>query len=308
MGGGVLIILASLPLMLHSEPRLADPVALTGATDILGESPVWSAAENALYWIDVRGRTLLRRGATDGAVRRWQMPELIGCFALTDSGRVLVGLERILGLFDLATGELEPLASPHRAGDRMRFNDGHCDRQGRFWVGSMNDATRAPVGWLYRLDGNGLTNVLDQVAVPNSLCWSPDGTTMYFADGIEPVIYAWDFDVRTGEIANRREFARVSTGIPDGATVDATGCLWSAIYGGSSVLRFAPDGTLRSEIPMPVTQPTCVAFGGSTLSTLYITSARQRLSDDALAAEPMAGAVFAIETEVAGLPEAPFRV
>lgn len=281
--------------------------ALTSPTDILGEGPVWSAEENALYWIDVRGRKLMRRTEGDGLVRHWGLPELVGCFALTTQGRVLVGLETSLSLLELETGGLEPVAIPHRSGDGMRFNDGHCDRQGRFWVGSMNDTTRAPVGWLYRLDANGLTNVLGQIAVPNSLCWSPDGTTMYFADGIEPVIYAWDFHTRTGEIANRRVFARIEKGIPDGAAIDAHGCLWSAIYGGNCVMRFAPDGSVDRRIAMPVTQPTCVAFGGKTLQTLFITTARQRLSEEALANEPLAGSVLALETDVQGLAETRFR-
>lgn len=293
--------------MHHPVSHHAELLPLTEAEDILGESPVWKAEEKALYWIDVRRRVLIRRDATSGNLRRWSMPELVGCFALTDGPEILIGMERALGLFDPASETFAPLAAPHAEGDHMRFNDGHCDRQGRFWVGSMNDATRSPTGRLYRLDHHGLTPILDGVAVPNSLCWSPEGTTMYFADGIEPVIYAWDFDVRTGEIGNRREFVRIAKGIPDGATVDSTGCIWCAIYGGNAVRRFTPEGRLDREICMPVTQPTCVAFGGEHRTTLFITSARQRLSAEALAAEPQAGALFQLEIDVTGLPETPFK-
>ena len=189
----------------------------------------------------------------------------------------------------------------------MRFNDGRCDRQGRLWAGTMNDVTRQPVGHLYRIDGRGTTRMLDLVAVPNSLCWSPDGTAMYFADGVEPAIWVFDFDPATGEIANRRLFAHTgNVGIPDGATVDSDGNVWSAQYGAAAVNCYAPDGTLLRRIPMPVTQPTCVTFGGPDYRTMFITTARQRLAPEVLSREPRAGAVLAIEPGAQGLPEPRF--
>jgi L-arabinonolactonase len=173
----------------------------------------------------------------------------------------------------------------------------------------MNDITRAPVGVLYRFDGDGLTQVLDNVAVPNSLCWSPDGRTMYFSDGREPVIHSFSYDTARGLPSQRREFARLpdGSGIPDGAAIDAEGFLWSAIYGGGAINRYAPDGRPDFVLPLPVSQPTSCTFGGPGFDTLFITTARQRLSDDELAAQPLAGALLAVQVGVRGLPEPEFR-
>jgi sugar lactone lactonase YvrE len=149
--------------------------------------------------------------------------------------------------------------------------------------------------------------MLDLVAVPNSLCWSPDGRTMYFADGREPVIWAFDFDTQEGRISGRREFARMRReGVPDGATVDGDGHVWSAQYGAGVINRFAPDGTLVAEFAVPLTQPTCVTFGGPDYATLFITTARQRLAPEVLAKEPLAGALLSMQPGVRGLPEPRF--
>jgi sugar lactone lactonase YvrE len=291
---------------LRADPAIA---VLTEPADILGECPTWAEEEQALYWIDVRGKAIRRRDHATGEIRSWPTPDLIGCFSLRARGGAVVGLRSGVATFDFSSGAFEMIFSPHAVHADMRFNDGRCDRQGRFWAGTMNDVTRQPVGYLYRIDARGASVMLDLVAVPNSLCWSPDGTVMYFADGREPVIWAFDMDTETGDISNRREFARmVGEGVPDGATVDAEGFVWSAQYGGAVVNRFAPDGTLVRSIPMPVTQPTCVTFGGPDYSTLFITTARQRLAPEALAKEPSAGSVLAIEPGMCGLPEPRFAL
>lgn len=284
-------------------------VALSPATDLLGESPVWCPRTRALHWVDVRGKAVHRLEHATGAIRSWAVPELIGCLALRHGGGALVALRSGIASLDFEDGRVEMLAEPHAGLPDMRFNDGRCDRQGRFWAGSMNDVTRAPVGLLYRFDRDGLAPVLDEVAVPNSLCWSPDGLTMYFSFGSEPVIHAFDYDPVTGVPGNRREFARLldGAGVPDGAAVDAEGFVWSAHYGGAKIVRYAPDGQPDSVVSLPVSQPTSCAFGGPGLATLYITTARQRMSAEALAAEPLAGALLALETGVRGLPEPEFR-
>ncbi len=275
--------------------------------DILGEVPIWSITEQALYWIDVRGPLLRRRDFATGQVQSWQMPELVGCIALRTGKRgVIAGLRSAVVLFDPATGALERFPGPHAEQPQMRFNDGKCDRQGRFWVGSMDDVGRGPVGTLYRFEAGNFIPVIENIAIPNSLCWSPDGTTMYFADGIDPIIWRYAFDPASGALGERRQFARLpeGTGMPDGATVDADGYLWSAQYGGGLVTRFAPDGRVDRSISVPVTQPTSCAFGGADMATLFITSASQRLSPDALQRQPLAGALFALHTGTRGCPEA----
>jgi len=289
--------------------KAGEIVALSSAADILGESPLWHAAEQALYWVDVRGEALRRLDLAQGGIRHWDLPELVGCVVLRAGGGVLLALRSGIAALDLVSGAIKMLAAPYADLPDMRFNDGRCDRQGRLWAGSMNDVTRAPVGLLYRFDRDGLTPVLDQVAIPNSLCWSPDGGTMYFSDGREPVIHSFSYDTVAGIPSQRREFARLpdGSGVPDGAAIDAEGFLWTAIYGGGAVNRYAPDGRLDFVLPLPVSQPTSCAFGGADFETLFITTARQRLPDEALQAQPLAGALLAIQVDARGLPEPEFR-
>ncbi len=168
--------------------RPGEIVALTPAEDILGECPIWSERENALYWIDVRGPAIRRLAFSTGARTDWPMPDLIGAMALRTGGGMVVALRSGVMQFDPGTGAITPLATLHPPDGSMRLNDGKCDPQGRFWVGSMDDVGRGPVGILYRLGAAGCVAISGGVAVPNSLCWSPDGTTMHFADGIDPVI------------------------------------------------------------------------------------------------------------------------
>jgi sugar lactone lactonase YvrE len=290
-------------------PKLFDALAiLTPSDDILGECPIWSAREGALYWIDVRAPAIRRLHIATGVRDNWVLPELIGAMALRSDGRIVVALRSGVALLDPATGHASPLATLHMPGSCMRLNDGKCDRQGRFWVGSMDDVGRGPVGRLYRLDAAGCVSVACGVAVPNSLCWSPDGTVMYFADGVDPIIWAYPFDTAAGTLGERRVFARLpeGTGIPDGATVDAAGHVWSANYGGSCITRYTPDGAVAQIIPVPVSQPTSCAFGGPDGDILFITTAFQRLAPEQRAKEPLAGAVLALRVQAQGLPEPGF--
>ena len=272
--------------------------------DFLGEGPVWCAREQALYWVDIRAPAV-RRLAADGTVTNWAMPEQVGSLALREKGGILVALKSALSVFDPASGAITKLADApgHHAG--LRFNDGKCDRQGRFWVGTMWAEAPGITGYLYRLDGSGCTQILDGIGIPNSLCWSPDGRTMYFSDSPKRVIWAFPYDPATGAIGERRVFTTLTAPmVADGGTVDAEGYLWSANYGGWRVTRFAPDGSVDRIIPVPASNITSCAFGGPDLSTLYITSAYQGLDDAARAKQPAAGALFAIDVGVKGLPEA----
>ena len=273
--------------------------------DILGETPVWSEAEQALYWVDVRRPALHRCDATGGAVQTWKMPELIGSAALCAAGDVLVALRSSVQRFDPATERMTLVAVPESGNAQMRLNDGRCDRQGRFWVGSMNDVSRGPEGTLYRIDtSGGCTPFVGKVIVPNSLSWSPDNRTMYFTGPDLRAMLAYDFDPDAGVMHNPRTFATFSApSVPDGATVDAEGCVWCASYDGWRITRFTPDGRVDRVIDLPVQSPTCVTFGGPGLRTLFVTSARQRIAPEALASQPLAGAVLALDVGVAGLAE-----
>ena len=272
--------------------------------DLLGEGPVWCAREQGLYWVDIRAPAV-RRLAADGTVTNWAMPEQVGSLALREKGGILVALKSALSVFDPASGAITKLADApgHHAG--LRFNDGKCDRQGRFWVGTMWAEAPGITGYLYRLDGSGCTQILDGIGIPNSLCWSPDGRTMYFSDSPKRVIWAFPYDPATGAIGERRVFTTLTAPmVADGGTVDAEGYLWSANYGGWRVTRFAPDGSVDRIIPVPACNITSCAFGGPDLGTLYITSAYQGLDDAARAKQPAAGGLFAIDVGVKGLPEA----
>jgi sugar lactone lactonase YvrE len=268
--------------------------------DTLGECPTWWPEKSRLCWVDVRGCTVRVLDFDTGLVRDIPTPEKAGGMCLTDGGRLLLAMEQAMLLLDPDTGERELLAGPPHAGSNMRFNELKVDPAGRVFVGYMNDVSRSD-GYLYRIGAGRYEVVLDRVAVPNSLAWSPDGATMYFADGVEPVIWAFDFDVASGRPANRREFARVEMGVPDGAAVDVDGGLWSAVYGGSALIRFGPDGHRDREIQLPVSQPTCPAFAGPGLDRLYCMSASQRLSAEELAAQPLAGEVFVLRLETPGV-------
>ena len=233
------------------------------------------------------------------------MPEQVGSLALRESGGILVALKSALSVFDPATGGIAKIADApgHHAG--LRFNDGKCDRQGRFWVGTMRAGDEKASGFLYRLDGGGCTKVLDGIEIPNSLCWSPDGRTMYFSDSPKRVIWAFPYDPASGAIGERRVFASLPAPmVADGGTVDAEGYLWSANYGGWRVTRFAPDGSVDRVVPVPASNITSCAFGGPDLGTLFIVSAYQGLRDEARAKQPAAGGLFAIDVGVKGLPEA----
>ena len=286
------------------------PVCVLDARARTGESPVWVPEEQALYWSDIPGRTLNRFDPATGANRVWPMPEEVGSFALREGGGLVAALRSGVAFIALDRGRIEPLVDPEADRPENRFNDGRCDRQGRFWAGTMNEPRDARSGALYRLDPDLRHHrVADDVMVANGLAFSPDDRVMYWSDSRALTIWAFDFDAASGEVANRRIFARLAPhqGGPDGAAVDAEGGYWSACYRGSRVMRFRPDGTIERKIRLPVSRVTMCAFGGPDLRTLYITSARGGLSASELEREPQAGGIFALAVDVQGLPEPRFK-
>jgi len=275
----------------------------------LGECPVWSVAEQALYWVDINAPTLNRFEPATGRNTTMPMPESIGCFALRIGGGFVVALRGGIW-FARADGTLERriAAAPYDP-DHHRFNDGRCDRQGRFFVGTMNEGRDAPSAALMRLDGDfRLIRVVGDLTISNGLAWRPDGRTMYHADTPLRVVHAYDYDVATGAPGRRRVFAQWNGECerPDGGTVDSDGCYWTAHYRAGMVLRIAPDGATRAAYPVPAMCPTMCAFGGPDLRTLFVTTARQQRTPDELARLPQSGGVFAMRTAVAGLPESLF--
>lgn len=295
-----------------------DAELILDAQNATGESPVWSAQEQALYWVDIPAGRLHRWSASDNTTQSWKAPQMLACIARYDSGSDdwIAGMED--GLYRLATqadGTLSstPLITVEHAQSGMRFNDGRCDRQGRFWAGTMllDMAAGAPVGALYRYSAGQSEPLIAQLSdfiVPNGLAFSPDGNIMYLSDSHPSVqkIWAFDYDIDSGTPHNRRLFVDMNKflGRPDGAAVDADGCYWICGNDAGLIHRFTPEGKLDQSLVVPVKKPTMCAFGGPTLDTLYVTSIRPGgdISD-----QPLAGGVFALRPGVKGLPEPTFR-
>lgn len=279
--------------------------------DVLGECPLWDERTNVLWWIDIRSPALRRFDPQEGLVRSWQLPELVGSIALTtDPLRLLVALSTRIALFDPTTDRMETLVESHFTNPDHRFNDGRCDRQGRFWVGSMNNVTRAPEGCLYRFDiATGLQEAAAGICIPNSLAFSPDGQTMYFADSLQHRIDAYAYDPQAGRFGGVRELAHIAPpAFPDGSCIDAEGFLWNAEFHGARLVRYGPDGHVDRIVDLPVNRPTCCTFGGPGFATLYVTTTSQRVTPSELAAEPLAGALLALDVGVRGLPEPRFSI
>jgi sugar lactone lactonase YvrE len=277
------------------------------SADQLGECPLWDDREGRLYWVDGRAPALKRVLIATGAVEVVPLAELVGSIALRSRGGMLAATKSGIHFLDAESGKLTPAARPEAHLPDNRFNDGRCDRAGRFWAGTMSDVRRDPVGTLYRLDPDlSCTPLRNAIIIPNSLAWSPDGRTMYFADTNRHTIWAWDYDPATGAATRERVFADTGAGRPDGSCVDADGCLWNAEYGAARIVRYTPHGRIDRTIELPVDNPTCCCFGGAQLDELFITSAKQRISDKELARQPLAGSVFAVRPGVRGLPESRF--
>ncbi len=286
---------------------MIDVACVLDARAELGECPVWCAGEGRLYWADLDGRTINRFDPATGRNEVFRIADQIGSFALRRAGGLVVALRSGFHLYDPATERLDPIADPESHKPLNRFNDGRCDPAGRFWAGTMRDPQDPALreGALYRLDvDRRVTRMIEGIGTSNGLAFSPDGRTMYFADTNPNVqtIWAFDFDVATGAIANRRVFAttRDLPGRPDGACVDEEGCYWSANVYGWQVVRYAPDGRVIQAIKVPVEKPSMVAFGGTNLDVLYITSIRVLTTAPG---QPQAGSLFACQPGVRGLPE-----
>jgi sugar lactone lactonase YvrE len=287
-------------------------LTMVPAANTLGEGPLWNERDGKLWWTDIEESRLLRLTPANGAVETIETPERLCSFAfLPEFGsRILGAFETGIAYFDIETNSVDWIARIEKKGSGRRFNDGRTDLQGRFWVGSMvEDAEIAgeDTGALFCLDRSAeLVPHAVGVAISNSLCTSPDGLILYFADTPKQVIFAYDLDPEAGSIANKRFFAEVTEGYPDGAVVDAEGCLWSARWGGGEVVRHAPDGKVVERVKIPAGQVTSVAFGGPDRKTLFVTSARAGLDASELARDPGAGNLFIFESDVAGLPVVPF--
>jgi sugar lactone lactonase YvrE len=278
--------------------------------DVLGETPAWDMQSGHLFWVDLRRQRVQRLDLASGRVAHWPMPEVATAVVPRRSGGLIVALKRGLHAFDPRSGALTLLVTVENDGPiENRLNDAKCDPAGRLWCGSMFDYGREVTGSLYRIDRDlGVQRIRSGITIPNSIAFAPDGRTIYFADTAVGRIDCAACDPEAGVVGPWRAFAdqAIAPGKPDGTAVDAEGCLWNARYGGGCVVRIAPNGRLDRVISLPVSQPTSCTFGGADLATLFITTATQRLSEAQRQAEPLAGALLAVDVGIAGLPERAF--
>jgi sugar lactone lactonase YvrE len=313
-----------------NAPALLKPTwtPITTEPDGLGESPFWHPQEQRLYWVDIPGRRIARVAVqglqAQGSVEYWPLTQEPGCIAPVQGGGLIVALRD--GIYRARTwgGDLQQLAAAPYDTSKLRFNDGKCDAQGRFWAGSLYEPKGQAQGVLYMLDDQGLhamvggvkDGVERGVVTANGLAWSPDSRTAYWADTAAHQVRSFDFDAVSGQLTNSRVFYQASPkpagwawgsdapygGRPDGAAVDAEGCYWSAQYEGGRLLRISPKGEVLAEVSTPALCPTMPCFGGADLKTLFITTARQGRSTAELALYPPSGCIFGIRVDVPGLP------
>jgi len=289
--------------------KATEAICVAHTNDVLGECPIWCRETRALYWIDVFRPAIHRYTPASGEVRSWTPPQKLGSLALRRSGGFLLATRSGLALFDPETNAFEIIATPEADRPGNLINDGKCDRDGRFWVGSMDRMLEKPSGRLYRLDPDRSCRVMDDdILMFNGICFSPDDRVLYFADSSRHAIYAHDFDIDAGAIGPRRLFASTAgrPGVPDGATADAEGFVWSAQFDSGTLVRYAPDGRVDRIIEVPVSRVTSCAFGGDNLDVLYLTTATFRLPPERRAREPWAGGILALDVGMCGIPEPRF--
>jgi sugar lactone lactonase YvrE len=241
----------------------------------VGEGPVWDGAEQALYYIDILEKRVLRWDPASGEQRSWDMPAMIGSIALREAGGAIVALPDGIHALDLASGEVTPFALFDPPDPRIQLADGKVDRAGRFVFGTSHRQAKEPLGGLYSLGTDGAITQLDrELILGNGPCFSPDNRTLYHADSMRQAIYAYDYDLATGAASNRRLFfdATPYGPIPDGATIDAAGDMWLAVCEGGVVLQLSPAGEITRVIEMPTRLPASCMFFGSELDRLFVPS------------------------------------
>jgi len=283
---------------------------LISVQDEVGETPIWAPDQQAMYWIDLEGSAVHRYEPLTGDRKDWSLDAAVTALARRASGGWILATKTGLAFWDQQGAATEFIVDPTADRQEIRFNDTVVDKQGRLIAGTANvQDFGAPDGVLHRLDPDlSLHQIDDGYAVSNGMGFSPDGRILYVTDMFHNQIVALDYDTEAGTIGNKRIFAEIpaDTGLPDGLTVDAEGFVWSAHWAGARVTRYDPDGTVERQIPVPVTNATCLGFGGADMNELYITTAWFFMSEDERKAQPRAGDVFRIKTDVVGLVEPQF--
>lgn len=275
-----------------------------------GEGVFWNPSDGRIWWTDIQGRALWSFDPDTTQSTSIPMEDRVCCFAPRAAGGLIVAYSDRVVLFDPETKQetLVTLFEPENP--ETRLNDGRTDRQGRLVVGGMNEVSGKPDSSVISIDGNlKVQTLIDQISCANSICFSPAGNTMFFADTPDREILAFDYEKGRGTLTNKRLHAsfKQEPGLPDGSCVDAEGGVWNAEWEGHRVVRVAPNGTIDRVIDVPVWKPTCCAFGGPNLDTLFITSSRLMSDEATLKKEPSAGGLFAVKPGIRGVVDTPFK-
>ncbi len=277
----------------------------------LGEGSIWHPTEGVLYWIDITGCKLYRYNVKSGENTSFDTGSMIGT-VVPSTGNYSVIIATEAGLQGVTSeGKTELLTSyPSNEPEHNRFNDGKCDPAGRFWVGTMSKKETKGVGNLYCFDGKELSLKVSGVSISNGIVWTADAKTMYYIDTPEMVVFAFDFDNSTGEISNRRIVIEIpeGAGYPDGMTIDSEGMLWIAMWNGAAVIRFDPStGKMIEKIEVPALNVTSCAFGGNNLDTLFITTAKEGVTEEQLKQYPLSGSLFSVKPGIKGVAAYAFK-
>ncbi|MEO1397546.1 MAG: SMP-30/gluconolactonase/LRE family protein [Pseudomonadota bacterium] len=276
-----------------------------GPACTLGEGPLWHPLRNDLFWFDIP-KGLLYSATVDGAMLgEWSFGEAASACGWVDEARLIVATASGLRHFNLETGVGEPLVAMEADNPVTRSNDGRIGPDGSFWIGTMGYGLERRAGAYYRYSNGTLHQLFDEVTVPNATCFSPDGKLAYLADTARQLIWRWELGANGAPVGEKEIHLNLRDDNinPDGAVCDAEGYLWNAQWGASRVARYDPKGVLDRVVDLPVSQPTCPAFGGTGLKTLFITSAREGLSEDVLRKQPLAGQVLVMDMDVPGIVE-----
>lgn len=306
--------------------QLFEPICVWDLKATLGEGPIWSSKDHAIWFVDIKKSAVHRYDVNIGSHQTFHAPSPCGFIAPKQRGGFVVGCKTGLYNFDGKSGHFELLTQVEPGLPTNRLNDGYVDHQGRLWFGSMDDDEARPTGKLYRYDARGLAVMDDDYVITNGPAVSPDGKTLYHNDTLKKIIYAFDLS-HDGHLSNKRVFAQLDQGVTtevaspvcyaaelahrpehgdgymDGPVVDSAGNVWNALFFGWGVNCYAPDGRLLRKVRLPVSNVTKIAFGGHDLKTVYVTTAAKGLSADELKAQPLAGGLFRFDADIAGQPQ-----